>query len=123
MPSGLSPDSTQACGPAKKPIQTTPSSDNLRLTEASSTATGVSEKASELLLAGWSAGTNAANQSGWARWNRWCGEREIDPVSCSIQPFLDFLADLCHKQGLQYRSINLIHSAVSMTHKTLKQPQ
>ena len=66
MPSGLSPDSTQACGPAKKPIQTTPSSDNLRLTEASSTATGVSEKASELLLAGWSAGTNAANQSGWA---------------------------------------------------------
>ena len=128
MPSGLSPDSTQACGPAKKPIQPTPSSDNSRLTKASRlqsirqqhTATGVSEKASELLLAGWSAGTNAAYQSGWARWNRWCGEREVDPVSCSIQPFLDFLADLYHEQGLQYRSINLIRSAVSMTHKNIE---
>ena len=92
MPSGLSPHSTQACGPAKKPIQPTPSSDNSRLTKASRlqsirqqhTATGVSEKASELLLAGWSAGTNAAYQSGWARWNRWCDEQEVDPVSCSI---------------------------------------
>ena len=128
MPSGLSPDSTQACGPAKKPIQPTPSSDNSRLTKASRlqsirqqhTATGVSEKASELLLAGWSAGTNAAYQSGWARWNHWCGEQEVDPVSCSIQPFLDFLADLYHEQGLQYRSINLIRSAVSMTHKNIE---
>ena len=49
--------------------------------------------------------------------SRWCGEREIDSVSCNIQPFLDFLADLYHGQGLQYQSINLIHSAVSMTHK------
>ena len=78
------------------------------------TATGVSEKASELLLAGWSAGTNAAYQLGWARWNRWCGERAR---LCSIQPFL---ADLYHAQGLQYRSINLIHSAVSMTHKNIE---
>ena len=52
MPNGLSPDSTQVCGPAKKPIQPTPSSDNSRLTKASRlqsirqqhTATGVSER-------------------------------------------------------------------------------
>ena len=128
MPSGLLPESTQAGGSATKPIQPTPPSNNSRLTKASRlqsirqqhAATGVSEKASELLLAGWSAGKNTAYQSGWARWSRWCGEREIDPVSCSIQPFLDFLADLYHGQGLQYRSINLIRSAVSMTHKNIE---
>ena len=36
------------------------------------------------------------------------------------QPFLDFLADLYHGQGLQYHSINVIRSAVSMTHKNIE---
>ena len=39
----------------------------------------------------------------------------MDPLSCSVHPFLDFLAGL-FSEGLQYRSINTIHSAVSMTH-------
>ena len=128
MPSRLPPESPQTDGSAAEPIQSTPPSDNPRLSKASRlqsireqhAATGISEKASELLLAGWSIGTNTAYQSGWARWSRWCGEREIDPVSCSIQPFLDFLVDLYHGQGLQYRSINLIRSAVSMTHNNIE---
>ena len=78
-------------------------------------AAGVSGRATELLLAGWSKKTNTAYQSGWSRWTSWCNKREVNPLSCGIQPFLDFLSDL-FREGLKYRMINLIRSAVSMTH-------
>ena len=78
-------------------------------------ATGFSEETSQLLAAGWSSGTNTAYQSAWNRWTSWCAERQVDPLSCPIQPFLEFLTGL-FKEGLQYRSINTIRSAVSMTH-------
>lgn len=42
--------------------------------------------------------------------------RQVDPISCSVYPFLDFLASLFTTGRLQYRSINTIRSAVSMTH-------
>jgi len=70
-------------------------------------ATGVSKETSELLLAGWSKGTNTAYQSGWKRWSGWCQRREVDPISSGVQPFLDFITSL-FLQRLQYRSINLI---------------
>jgi len=79
--------------------------------------TGVSGRAAELLLAGWSKGTNTVYQSGWSRCTHWCDERETDTISCGIQPFLDFLSDL-FKEG-QYRIINSIRSAVSMTHNPI----
>jgi len=61
-------------------------SDSSRFTKASRlqsirkqhAATGVSEQASELLLVGYSTGTNTAYQSGWVRWSCWCSEWEID---------------------------------------------
>ena len=71
------------------------------------TATGISKETSELLLAGWSKGTNTAYQSGWKRWSGWCQRREVDPISSGVQPFLDFITSL-FQEGLQYRSINLI---------------
>jgi len=46
------------------------------------TAAGISNRASRLILAGWSKATNTAYQSSWERWNRWCVKREIDPFSC-----------------------------------------
>ena len=87
MPSG--PESTQTYEPATKPIKPIQPSDNSGLAKASCLqsirqhhgTTGVLEKTLELLLAGWSTRTNAAQQSGWERWNRWCGEQEINPVS------------------------------------------
>ena len=81
--------------------------------------TGVSKKASDLLLAGWSKATNTTYQSGWARWSGWFSEWKVDPISCGIQPFLDFLADL-FEHGLQYRTINSIRSAVSSTHHRIE---
>ena len=79
-------------------------------------AEGISGRASELLLSGWSKGTNATYQLGW---NSWCDEREIDPISCDMRCFLDFLAEL-FEQGMQHRSINTIRSAVSMTHNQVQ---
>ena len=79
------------------------------------TAAGISNRASRLILAGWSKATNTAYQSSWERWNRWCVKREIDPFSCNVSDFLDFLAGL-YQEGLEHRTINSIRSAVSMTH-------
>ena len=78
-------------------------------------AEGISSRASELILAGWSKATNSAYQSSWQRWNRWCAGRRIDPFSCHVREFLDFLADL-YEEGLEHRTVNSIRYAVSMTH-------
>ena len=53
------------------------------------------------------------------RWCGWCAERKIDPLSCGVQPFLNFLADL-FEQGLQHRTINLICSVISMTQQQVE---
>ena len=124
---GFSITSDQSQGLIKRPTQSGTSTNGSKKPETSRLqsirrqhmAKGVSEKAAELLPAGWSKGTNKAYQSGWARWIRWSSEWEVDPVSCGIQPFLDFLADL-YGEGLQYRSINSVRSAVSMTHNTIE---
>ena len=82
-------------------------------------AAGVSAQTSELLLAGWSRGTNTAYESGWKRWSGWCEERKVNPLSAGIQQFLNFLTSL-FQEGLQYRTINSIRSAVSSTHNPLE---
>ena len=86
--------------------------ENLRQQHATA---GVSKETLELLLAGWSKGTNTAYQSEWKRWSGWCQRREADPISCGVYLFLDFITSL-FQEGLQYQSINLIRSAVSITH-------
>ena len=40
---------------------------------------------------------------------------KIDPISASLSNILSFLAD-CFDDGLQYRSINVLRSALSSTH-------
>jgi len=81
-------------------------------------AVGVSDQTSELSLTGWSRGTNMAYQSGWNKWVSWCQGRKVNPISCGVQPFLDFISTL-FQEGLQYRSINSIRSAVSSTHQPI----
>ena len=95
------------------------SASRLETVRASHSAGGISTRASALITSGWSKGTNVTYQSGWNRWHRWCDERDINPLSCDIKFFLDFLAEL-FDQGLQHRSINTIRSAVSMTHSQLE---
>ena len=85
-------------------------------------ADGISSRSSRLILAGWSKGTNIAYESARKKWVSWCSEQRIDPFSCNVRPFLDFLASL-YEKGLQHRTINTIHSAVSMTHDRVEGQQ
>lgn len=78
-------------------------------------AEGVSEKASSLIISGWSKGTNATYQSAWKKWCCWCTKQCIDPISYDVCCLVNFLAELLD-QGVQQCSINTITSAISMTH-------
>ena len=73
-----------------------------------------------MLEAGWSKGTNTTYQSAWKRWHGWCSRREINPILCTVQPFLEFLTSL-FKEGLHYQTINTIRSAISMTHNHIEE--
>ena len=118
--------SSSVQGYADKPREPATPAGNSEQTKASHledirqqhTSAGVSSEASELLLEGWSRGTNVAYQSGWKRWSSWCNGRKINPISAGIQPFLNFITSL-FQEGLQYRTINTIRSAVSSTHNPL----
>ena len=80
---------------------------------------GISERATNIISAGWRRGTNSAYQSGWIKWTGWCSTRGLNSLSCSVQHFLDFLTEL-FDSGLQHRTINVVGSAVSMTHKEVE---
>ena len=106
--SGLSPNASTATNTPVGPIWQATSPDGNRTTTISRLETirhrqqadGISSKASQLLAAGWSKGTNSTYESAWKRWNSWCSERQIDPISCAIQPFLEFLTTL-FRESLQ----------------------
>ena len=46
----------------------------------------------------------------------WCTERSIDPLSAPLNEVLEFLLEQ-FEAGKQYRTINAIRSAISMTHE------
>ena len=125
--SGLSPNAPTNSEALVRPIWQATSSDGNRPATTSclesirhrQQADGISSKASQLLAAGWSRGTNTTYESAWRRWDSWCSEHQVDPISCAIQPFLEFLTSL-FKEGLQYRTINTIWSAISMTHNHIE---
>ena len=124
---GRSHKATQVAKPADGPFRQQPSTNQsgeaptgcLESVRGCYTATGLSQQAADLLVAGWSQGTNTAYESGWRHWTSWCESRHVDPFSGGIQPFLDFVGDL-FAEGLQYRTINTIRSAVSMTHDPIE---
>ena len=123
----LPSDPTRQSNAAERPIRQATSSGYsrtaatscLEVIRHSQQAEGISREASQLLAAGWSKGTNTTYQSAWRRWDSWCSERQIDPISFAVQPFLEFLTSL-FQEGLQYRTINTIRSAVSMTHSHIE---
>ena len=123
----LSPASSSRSSASDRPIRRAPPTDSGRTTSTSrleairnrQLAEGISEEASKLLASGWSKGTNDTYQSAWKRWDSWCIELTTDPFSCSVKHFLEFLTGL-FKEGLKYRTINTIRSAVSMTHDNIE---
>ena len=76
---------------------------------------GISEKAIELLCNNTKGSTSKTYNVSWAQWSRWCSERKSDPVSCPVSDILTFLAEQ-FSQGKEYRSINVLRSAISSAH-------
>ena len=79
---------------------------------------GISKRVTELLIESWRTNTNTSYNSAWRKWHSWCTRRGCDPTSTSINNVLQFLADQ-FDSGLQYRSINSLRSAISMTHTNI----
>ena len=104
-PNRLSSVAPSSPGPSERPIRekappiasTSAAVGRLESLRGQHLAAGLSERSSKLIRTGWSGGTNTTYQSGWKRWHSWCIERKIDPFSCDIQSFLDFLASHVRK--------------------------
>ena len=56
--------------------------------------------------------------SAWKVWAGLCAEWDIDPFSAPLKEILEFLSDQS-ELGKQYRMINSIRSAISMTHEEI----
>lgn len=78
-------------------------------------AEGIPTNVADLLIAATRTSTHKTYESSWNRWCRWCSGRQIDPLSSSINDILTFLTEVFN-EGLAYRSINVLRSAISSTH-------
>ena len=76
---------------------------------------GLSRDVANLLVAATRSSTSKTYESSWKRWCRWCESRKVNPLSASLSDILSFFTD-CYKEGLQYRSINVLRSALSSIH-------
>ena len=63
---------------------------------------GVSAEAEELMLSAWRSSTNKNYDSAWRKWEGWCNDQNINPISAYIESVLSFLASQFHR-GHQYR--------------------
>ena len=77
-------------------------------------AEGLPTDVAKLLIAATRSSTHKTYESSLKRWRSWCYTRKIDPVSASLKDILTFLADTFNS-GLQYRSINVLRSELSVT--------
>jgi integrase len=80
---------------------------------------GLSEDAAALATKAWRKGTRSAYDSAWAKWDSWCNQRSIDPVSSSVEEVAEFLTGM-FKAGYEYSTINLHRSAISALHEELE---
>ena len=79
------------------------------------TAEGLPKAVTQLLSSATRQSTNKAYDSAWGKWNSWCVRRKINPISTNIKDVLVFLGNQ-FENNLQYRTINVIRSAISSVH-------
>jgi site-specific recombinase XerD len=79
------------------------------------TSQGIPEEVEKLLSASWRSGTNKNYESAWGKWERWCIEQCVNPISATLNDVLSFLTSQ-YQQGMSYRSINVYRSAISSIH-------
>ena len=80
---------------------------------------GISNTAANLILDSRRSDTTANYQSVWKKWVSWCSERQIDPVTCSMNFVLNFLGNLFENKH-EYSSINSHRSAISAYHNLVE---
>ena len=73
------------------------------------------EKVASLHLAATRSSACKTYESSWRSCCSWCAGRKINQLSASLNDILSFLAD-CYEEGLQYRTINVLRSALSLIH-------
>ena len=76
---------------------------------------GISQHAKELITSAWRDSTNKNCDSAWRKWETWCSQKHINPLSAPIESILSFLAFQFHS-GYKYRSLNVYRSAISSIH-------
>ena len=93
-----------------------PTTSRLVCLRRSCTAQGLSERVTEIIRKSWRTSTESAYNNAWRQWVGWCIEREADPLSAPVKEVLEFLCER-FEAGKQYRTINTLRSAISMTHE------
>ena len=48
----------------------------------------------------------------------WCDRKQVDPLEAPVNLVVEFLSEL-YQKGLEYRTINVYHSAISAYHKPI----
>ena len=81
-------------------------------------AEGIPTNVADLLIAATRSSTDKTYESSWNRWCRWCAGWQLDPLSSSLSDILVFLTE-AFNEGLAYRSLNVLRSAISSTHPKL----
>ena len=108
---------------SKEPEQPRPSSPNVSMPPSSCVSCliqryeteGFSKDVANLLVAATRSSTSKTYESSWRRWCGWCSKRKVNPLSSTLANILSFFAD-CFKEGLQYRTLNVLRSALSSIH-------
>ena len=77
---------------------------------------GLSEGVITILNKSWRSSTESAYSSAWRQWSDWCGQWGLHPISAPLKDILEFLLSQ-FQAGKQYRTLNTIRSAISMTHE------
>ena len=77
---------------------------------------GLSERVTDIIRKSCRASTESAYSNAWRQWVGWCLEQETDPLSAPVRYILEFLCER-FAAGKQYRTINMLRSAISMTHE------
>ena len=95
--------------------QSSSSTGHLAYFRQSLTHQRISTEARELIISSWRDSSNKNYNSAWRKWELWCNQKCINPISTSIESILSLLALQFHV-GHQYRSLNIYRSAISSVH-------
>ncbi|XP_072030413.1 uncharacterized protein [Amphiura filiformis] len=72
----------------------------------------ISKQAVNIMLSSWKYGTHKQYSTYYARWYKFCVQREVDHVQPNVSEVLDFLTEL-YEAGLGYSAINTARCALS----------